>query len=186
MKNKKQNTNNKNNIQIVMLILLAIIMFFIVVVTSLSKIIKQDDTISIEQSEVDIQKQQEEINKKTEEDVIISKLATMQERDRMEFYFSQFIKMIENKDYEKAYEMLYDEFKTNYFPTLNEFKEYAKKTFPSNMTVDHENIERSGNIYVLYVKISDFLASKENAGKEMRFVIQEEDLNNYVMSFSVI
>lgn len=115
----------------------------------------------------------------------VDELASLNERQRMEKYVSNFIKKLEKKDYEGAYELLYDNFKKNYFPTLKSFEDYAKTKFPTTISVDYTNLERNGEVYVLWIVISNPLASKDS-GKEMNFVVQENDLNDYVMSFSVI
>lgn len=117
-------------------------------------------------------------------DMQTSKLSSMTERDRMEYYVSKFIKAIENKSYETAYDMLYDKFKENYFPTLESFEEYVKTNFPREISLEHENIERNGEYYVLFVTMSNMLGSK-NDGIDMNFVVRENDLNDFVLSFSV-
>ena len=81
--------------------------------------------------------------------------------------------------------MLYDEFKENYFPTLESFEKYAKSKFPKFCSVEYVNVERNGNIYVLWVTIKNALSS-DSPILEMNFVVQENDLNDFVMSFSVI
>lgn len=115
----------------------------------------------------------------------INELANMGERDRMEFYVSKFISAIESKSYEEAYGMLYDEFKNNYFPTYAKFEEYAKTKFPSMFSLEHTNFERNGDVYVLWVTLTNPLGSKDS-GKEMNFIVKENALNDFVMSFSVI
>lgn len=114
-----------------------------------------------------------------------NELSTLGERDRMEFYVSKFIEAVENKSYEEAYNMLYDDFKENYFPTLASFEEYAKTKFPSMFSIEHTNFERNGEIYVLFVTLSNPLGSKDS-GIEMNFVVKENALNDFVMSFTVI
>lgn len=113
------------------------------------------------------------------------KLAEMGERDRMEYYVSEFINSIEKENYEEAYNLLYSDFKTNYFPTLEVFKEYVSTKFPKFIAIEHTNIERNGDIYVLWTNFSDSLGSKDSS-VEMKFVIKEYDLNDFKMSFSVI
>jgi hypothetical protein len=108
----------------------------------------------------------------------VNNLAGMGERDRMEYYVSSFVKAVENGEYEDAYNMLYEDFRKNYFPTLSSFEEYAKSKFPTNF-------ERNGDVYVLWVTLSNPLGSKDS-GIEMNFVVQENDLNDFVMSFTVI
>lgn len=111
-------------------------------------------------------------------------LSELGERDRMEYYVSSFIKAIENENYRDAYDMLYDGFKDNYFPTYESFEEYAQKNFPKFTSVEHQNIERNGDIYVLWVRFSDSLGSKDSY-IERKFVIQEKDLNDFKLSFSL-
>lgn len=117
---------------------------------------------------------------------IINKLADMNERDRMEYYLAIFINNLESKNYESAYNLLYDEFKKTYFPTLDEFKSYAEKTFPNLMNIEHENIERNGDIYVLWIYVSDMVNGGPEDKKAINVVIREDDLNKFVLSFSVI
>lgn len=131
---------------------------------------------------------QEEINLVIDEkmeDLEIMELSELGERDRMERYLSSFISSIENKEYEKAYEMLYDDFKNNYFPTLESFETYAKKTFPSLCALEYTNIERNGEVYVMWVIMSNALGSSDS-DVEMNFVIRENELNDFDLSFSVI
>lgn len=126
-----------------------------------------------------------EVKEQQEEQKIISKLEDMNERNRIEYYLSVFINYLENEDYQSAYDLLYDEFKQTYFPTENDFEEYAKKTFPKMMNIEHENIERNGDVYVLWIYISDLVNGGPNDKKEMNVVIKENDFNDFVMSFSV-
>lgn len=114
-----------------------------------------------------------------------SKLANMGERDRMEYYISHFINCCENKRYDLAYELLSDGFKENYFGTQAEFEEYAKEKFPSMADLDFNNIQREGNTYIMWVKITDPINGTKNSGVEYNFVIEELDLNNINLAFSV-
>lgn len=123
---------------------------------------------------------EEEVNNMVKND-----LGEMGERDRMEYYVSSFMKAIENEEYQKAYDMLYDEFKQNYFKTLADFENYVKTKFPSMSSMEYTNIERNGTVYVLWVTISNPLSGKDSS-REMNFVIQENDLNDFDLSFSVI
>lgn len=115
----------------------------------------------------------------------VNELASKGERERMEHYVKSFISAVEEKKYEDAYNMLYDDFKKNYFPTLSDFEKYAKSTFPSLCNIEYTNIERNGDVYVLWITLSDSLASKDSA-IEMNFVVQENGLNDFVISFTVI
>ena len=114
----------------------------------------------------------------------LSKLSEMNERSRMEYYVSEFISAIEAENYEAAYQMLYSDFKDKYFPSISDFESYAKGKFPSMISLDYTNIERNGDIYVMWVTIANPLSGK-NSGSEMNFVLREYGLNDFALSFSV-
>lgn len=117
---------------------------------------------------------------------LIAALQNMEERDRMEYYFGIFLDDIEDGEYEKAYDLLYSDFKNTYFPTLEDFEKYIPTVFTEMSDIAHENIERSGDVYILWITIADAINGKPNQKKEMNIVIQENDYNDFVLSFSVI
>ena len=134
---------------IIVVIILAIIAFIV------SKPKNKIDYDKMTDEEISVAIQEDLENKEKEE------LSKMGERDRMEYYVSEFVDEIENENYEEAYSMLYDDFKKNYFPTLDQFEEYAKTKFPRMFALEHTNIERNGNTYVLWVTLGDLLGSKD-------------------------
>lgn len=126
---------------------------------------------------------EEEINNEE-----IQKLQKMNERDRMQYYFGKYIKYIENKQYYRAYDMLYSEFKEKYFPTFEDYFEYAKEKYPFDLiAVEYDNIERNGDIYVLWVTIVDPISGNPTAEDKLKqnIVIKENDFGDFVLSFSV-
>ena len=99
-----------------------------------------------------------------------SKLANMGERDRMEYYIAHFINCCENKRYDLAYELLSDG---------------AKQHFPSMADLNFDNIQREGNTYIMWVIITDPINGTKDSGIEYNFVIEEKDLNDINLAFSV-
>lgn len=108
------------------------------------------------------------------------------ERDRIEYYCGQFFRYIENKNYEKAYQILYPDFRQKYFPTIEEFKKYVIKVYPKILAINYDDFDRQGNIYVTTVLIDDGLAKDNSKQFSQRIVVQENDYNNFVLSFQVI
>jgi hypothetical protein len=112
------------------------------------------------------------------------KLHLVSENERMKYYFSHFMVMcIGNGRYEEAYNLLYDDFKKNYFDTYEKFKTYVEEKYPYAMTVTYEDIQKQGEYHILEVTIKDIVGHKENITQ--RFVIKEADFNDYKISFSV-
>ena len=132
------------------------------------------------QENIEESKSEEELAKEE-----LEKLQKMTERDRMEYYFSKFIKYIKNEKYTEAYNLLYPEFREKYFKTQEEFRDYAKKTYPRSTGFSYNDIERQGSIYVLVITVID-TNKKIGEEKSQRIVIQENDFNDFVLSFQVI
>ena len=117
-------------------------------------------------------------------DINQSELADLGERERMERYVSSFITAIENKEYETAYLMLNEDFRKNYFPNISDFENYAKTKFPSMISLQHTNFERNGDLYVMWVTLANPLVGKDS-DIELNFVVKENGLNDFELSFSV-
>lgn len=186
---KKQKKNN-NIKYIVAIILIAIIMIInLIVIIRLTKKPKSanqaNNPISSESNNDDTE---EDLGSR-EDDV-----KSLPETLRIKRYIGFFLEDIENGDYQSAYDVLNEDFKKTYFTNLDEFKEYADKNFNSSiMTLTYDNVERlgnskTGNMYVVWVTISNMFQSKLKDGEELpqtNFVIIEYDYNKYEMSFSV-
>lgn len=116
----------------------------------------------------------------------IETLKTLGERDRMERYFGKYIGYVEEEEYEKAYDLLYEDFKSNYFKTLEDYIKYVKETYPEMISVEYTNIERQGQYYVLFVDIVNPLATSADQNKiSQNIVIYEKDYNDFSISFSI-
>lgn len=135
----------------------------------------------------------QEMIEKDREAAKLSKIEGMNERDRMEYYYGIFLNHVEMKNYEAAYDLLYDGFKERYFPTIETFKKYMELRYNSNMTVTYTNIERNGDLYILWATVAD-LSKKQNFADDIvgydtfsiNVVIQEYDFNDYKLSFSIL
>ena len=106
------------------------------------------------------------------------------EATRIKSYVGQYISYIDSKDYESAYNLLYEDFKNTYFKTLEDFITYAENKYPDEILVEYTNMEREGTIYVLTVNIQDTL-DKNFTPIEQNIVVRENNLNDFVLSFEV-
>lgn len=117
------------------------------------------------------------------QNTITSKVADMSERSRMQTYFGTFISYIEGNNYESAYNLLNEDFKNNYFSTIEQFQEYMQK-YPKNIAVDYQDIERQGELFVLTVEIKD-VYNNDFQKIAQRVVIRELGVNRFTISFQV-
>lgn len=188
--------------------LIILIIMLVVAITSLIVYIRvtsgdrRDDskpntpTVTTEKNETEIQKAT--YNSSKEE--VKQYLSTLGETSRMKYYCGEYIKHLQKQEYEKAYNLLYDEFKQNYFPTYESYEKYVKTFYPARFGVVYDDITRQGNLYVLRLKIIDSTGAGSSSGAGnsnsedggsseneviQRFVIRENDYDDFVLSFQV-
>ena len=80
--------------------------------------------------------------------------------------------------------MLYPEFKNTYFKTLDNYITYIQKAYPEDVSIEYEDIEMQGTIFIVSITIKD-LANYQAEGKEQKIIVRETDLNEFVISFQV-
>lgn len=170
---------------ITIIIAITLVMTNIILLTRYINLSKKDEDIAIENS---IEDDKNNINNSSDEldEIRLKKLQNMGERGRMETYFYSFITYIEDNEYEKAYNLLYPGFKDKYFPSIEKFIEYVRKTYPENTAYNYTDIQRHGKIYILTVEIIDEEASTEQETKKQRVVIQENNFNDFALSFQLV
>ena len=172
MADLKKNKDKKIYVLVVLIILITIL------IGNISSNHKKKHDSNLERTE-------EETEAYTQQNITLA-LQTMKERERMEYYFRIFLGYIEKGEYEKAYNLLYEDFKKTYFPNLEAFQNYIPTVFSEMTNIQHNNIERNGDLYVLWISVTDAIHGKKDQAKEMNIVIQEKDYNDFVLSFSVI
>lgn len=178
MKMKRKNQKSTIVLAIITCILLCI---NIVLIKDKLTPKNESEEDNIEKKTTTVQKTKEE-----EEQEEIKELKTLGERDRMERYFGKYIECIESQNYLEAYDLLNQEFKQNYFKTIEEYTKYIEEKYPEMIAVEYTNIERQGQYYVLFVKITDLLGRTDDAKTlEQKIVIYEKDYNDFELSFSV-
>ena len=185
---RKYKINKSKLINFITLILVMLILVvLILLINSIRKYsYKNNKTVSKNDiSEVNVVINNENIINDINENKL-KKLQKMGERDRIEYYVSDYIKLLENKDFQKAYNLLNNEFKNNYFSNINLFEKYVNEKFSNLLNVKYTNFERNGAIYVVWLELSDMINGKKDEVYKMNFVVKENDFNDFELSFSVI
>lgn len=173
----------KKGIPLILVILVLFIIFLLIMLVVIVKNKKPNapaEVVSIETSDSTKEKMQ-----KAENDALKEKLSGLSEQKRVEYYATTFIRFLQSRNSQKAYNLLNEDFKNNYFATEESFEEYIKLYFPKEVDVKYKNMERLGNIYVLDVEIKDILNTKNPNNFEFYIVIKENNYAEYELSFSV-
>lgn len=166
MKKNKKIAKIKKLIIVLIIILLILILSLIILIKKSTPSINEE---SIEQEEKEQQIQEEKF------------LLTRNEKERMQIYIAKYFNYIENKEYENAYNLLYEDFKNLYYPTLSFYKKYIDETYFVAMEIEYNDIQRQGEYYILTVKLINMIEPINT--KVQKFVIYEKGANDFVLSF---
>lgn len=177
MKNK--NVNNKFFRVMILILIIVLVLLFIVNLILRNTLQEQQEENVVDTNTVTA----EEIEQNAK-DRELEGLINADERTRIQQYCGTFIRHIENGEYDKAYDLLYPDFKNNYFKTLEDFTKYVQEKFPSDLIlVSYDNIERQGQYYILFTTITSPL--QPDYSMEERFFFVENDFNDFKVSFEV-
>lgn len=98
---------------------------------------------------------------------------------------SKFFRIINAKQYDKAYKMLDETFKQNNFSTLSRFEEYMKEhTFAYNKIQYKEYSNEIPSLNIYKIEISDMSGINNNIIR-MNIVMQLLEGTDFIMSFSI-
>ena len=159
------------------IIIIIIIIVIILTILNSKKINNKEENDNQTSSNVEKKDSNEDQEK-------IAKLKTKKEAERIKTYLGTYFKYVEKKDYNSAYNLLYDEFKKNYFPTLEDYEKYIQEQdLPALLTIDYDNIVTQGELYIVTLRIGNVQARSDTQKVEKKFVVKENDYNDYYISF---
>lgn len=167
------------NIKIVIMLIAVLIIIALVLIISINILDSRKNDKTVGQTEETTNVISEEELDKARDEVV----STKNETSRIKTYLGQYFSYIEGKDYQKAYDVLFDNFKNNYFTSLEQFEQYIEYKYPKNIVLNYTKVDRQGNIFIITVEIINGLDITNKF--EQRFVIQENELNNFNISFQV-
>lgn len=123
---------------------------------------------------------------------VIDKTATVPEEYKIPInnLVDNYVTYCNNKEYEKAYDLLSNEFKSKYCKTIDDFKSYVDELYDEKKIYNIQNHSNVNNIYIYQIRLlEDILATGTTNGynyKEEKIAIKEENgvlklaLNGYV------
>lgn len=95
----------------------------------------------------------------------------------------KFMKMINSKDYETAYNLLDATYKANTFPTLSSYIQSMEASFYENNFYEMKDISEQGSYYIVTIEIKDRVSASAN-NKTIKVIIGLKEGTNFAMSFA--
>lgn len=171
--------NNKLIIILMIVLILAIVFFMIFNIVLGNK--KENNVINTANNIVS-----DENNTNPNLTTDLEQLSKMQEFDRIKYYINKYLFYIENQDYERAYSLLYEDFKNEYFKTIEEFAQYVSGKYPIVNTITYEGYDKLGKYHVLTIEFSDVLSATEDdvpTFKQKFIVVENGVVGDFRLSF---
>ena len=92
-----------------------------------------------------------------------------------------FVENCNNKNYDAAYDLLSEEYKARYYPSIDKFKEHIDEMFPNKKIYNIQDFSNLNNTYVYRVRLlDDILTDGTTDGysfTEEKYVLKEENGN---------
>lgn len=168
----------KKNTKVILIVAISVLIILLLIIIGIRNNIKRQEQQNKNEVVVDNRTEEQKSNE------LVSKLKNVSESERIRIYLGQYFKNIESKKYEEAYNVLYPQYKTNYFPTLESFKKYIEeKKYPDLLAINYNDIYMQGKYYIVEVTITDFLGKNLTFKESEKLIIQENDYNDYYISF---
>ncbi len=113
----------------------------------------------------------------------LEKYNKAEDEQKVGYNIEKFVSAINEEDYKYAYNVLDESFKQKNMPTQADFEKFVKDNFYANNTVEHNDVEKQGNLFVYTITLKN--ANNESEQKELTVIMKLEEETDFVMSFSI-
>ena len=113
----------------------------------------------------------------------LEKYNKAEDEQKVGYNIEKFVSAINEEDYKYAYNVLDESFKQKNMPSQADFEKFVKDNFYANNTVEHNDVEKQGNLFVYTITLKN--ANNESEQKELTVIMKLEEETDFVMSFSI-
>lgn len=118
-----------------------------------------------------------------EQDTAKTAYAEYTDRQKIAYNVNKWVQMINNKDYQGAYDVLNENFKNNNWISVNDFEAYIKQNYPSYYQIEYTDYEESGENAIQTIILKDFDNIEQD--KSLKIVMKLKDEMNFEMAISM-
>ena len=103
------------------------------------------------------------------------------EEEKAKYNINRWIKMLNYRDYEFAYNHLDEEFRNSKFETVEDFENQIKEKYPDRYVAGITKIEQDGNVWIAELELT--IEDEEFSEKYMTIIIKPENEGEFSLSF---
>lgn len=104
---------------------------------------------------------------------------------KVKMNIERFVQMLNNYDYKTAYNLLDNTFRTNNFPSVDDFEAYIKSYYFQYNDVTYSDYSKEGDVYIYKLVLSNKQGTGEGEGSEMNIIMKLGEGTDFVMSFEI-
>lgn len=106
------------------------------------------------------------------------------DKDKVAMNIDKWVSMLNNRDYQAAYNVLDETFRNNNFGSVENFETYMREEYPLHYAVHQEDMKQESNAYVRDIVLVD-ITGETNFQNENNIIMQLKEGTDFVMSFYV-
>ena len=104
--------------------------------------------------------------------------------EKVNMNINKWFLMLNNRDYNSAYNVLDETFRNENFGNEENFEKYMKEMYPLHYKVTLKNFSEQSDVYTQDIIFSD-ITGEDELENENTIIMQLKDNTDFVMSFSV-
>lgn len=118
-----------------------------------------------------------------ETDEFITEYDEGNDKNKVLLNIDKWVKMLNNRDYTSAYNVLDETFRNNNFGTEENFENTIRQTLPLHYKTEYSDYTEENGTHVVTIILSDITGETEET-KQLSIIMQLKEDRNFVMSFS--
>lgn len=106
------------------------------------------------------------------------------EQKKVTFNVNKWIQMLNNKDYENAYNLLNETFRNTNWNSVEDFKAYIKQNYPLYYKIEYQQYQTVGTNYTQTIILKDIEGKNQNQ-KNITIIMRLKENMDFEMSFNL-
>lgn len=118
-----------------------------------------------------------------EDEEYLAEYASSDDQYKVAYNINKWIKMLNNRDYNAAYNVLDETFRNENFGSIEKFEEYMRQYFPAHYTIEYGETTKEEDNYIQKITLKD-VTGEDTREIQRTIIMRLKDETDFVMSFN--
>lgn len=106
------------------------------------------------------------------------------EKNKVLMNIDKWVKMLNNRDYSAAYNVLDETFRNNNFGSEEKFEQYMRENYPIHYSVTFSDYNEETDVSIVSMSLRD-ITGENNMQKDLKIIMQLKENYDFVISFEI-